>query len=62
MPVPKRFASLSQLHFAISSDRHVCGVRHMMHKPIPSSMNNCTAVRCHVDAQQLLRITQHKTS
>ena len=35
-----------------------------MHKCIPSSMNkyNCTAVRYHLDTQQLLHIAQHETS
>ena len=35
-----------------------------MRKRIPSSMNkyNCTAVRYHADAQELLRIATHKTS
>ena len=35
-----------------------------MHKCIPSTMNkyNCTPVRYHVNAQELLHITQHKTS
>ena len=35
-----------------------------MHKCIPSTMNkyNCTPVRYHVNAQELLHITQYKTS
>ena len=43
---------------------HVLGVGHMIRKHIPSSMNkyNCTAVRYHVDAQELLRIARHKMS
>ena len=39
----------SRSHFAISSDQtfHVLGVRHMIRKRIPSSMNtyNCTTVQ-----------------
>ena len=57
---------LSRPHLPISSDLtfHVLCVRHMMHKCIPSIMNkyNCTPVRYHVNAQELLCITQHKTS
>ena len=36
----------------------------MIHKCIPSNMNkyDCTPVRYHADAQELLRFTRHKTS
>ena len=52
----------SRPNLPISSDLtfHVLSVRHMMHKCIPSTMNkyNCTPVRYHVNAQELLRITR----
>ena len=53
----------SRPNLPISSDLtfHVLSVRHMMHKCIPSKYN-CTPVRYHVNAQELLHITQHKTS
>ena len=57
---------LSQPHLPISSDLtfHVLSMKHMTHKCIPSTMNkyNCTPVRYNVNAQELLHITQHKTS
>ena len=56
----------SRPHFTILADQtfHVLGVRHMICKHIPSSMNkyNCTSVRYHADAQELLRVTPHKVS
>ena len=56
----------SRPHFTILADQtfHVLGVRHMIYKHIPSSMNkyNCTSVRYHADAQELLRVTPHKMS
>ena len=56
----------SQLRFANSSDQtfHVLSVRHMIRKHIPSRVNkyNCTPVRYHADAQEVLRITRHKSS
>ena len=44
--------------------KHVFSVRHMIHKRLPSSIieYNCTVLRYHVNAQELLRIAQHKTS
>ena len=49
---------MSQLRFAILYNQtfHVLGMRHMVCKRIPSSMNkyNCTVVRYHVDAKELL--------
>ena len=56
----------SRPHFTILADQtfHVLGVRHMICKHTPSSMNkyNCTSVRYHADAQELLRVTPHKMS
>ena len=72
---PERFSSLADpdrrraawrhlSHASPFRTLHMLSVRHMIRKRIPSSMNkyNCTAVRYHVDAQELLCIARHKTS